>query len=519
MDFVRQYRIDIVVLIFCLGASFFLYRKSIPTDYFGYDEADYMYAASKGLCANYIDRDAIPFATFIEQGLNKGLKKEKRASLSEFLRGSDDITFYRHYHGPLYFYFLSLTYGLSGKSEFLMRWSSLLFWIASVAITYMGCLFLLGKAGRRSAVLAAAFLLFSTTNIKTCTQVTPHGLYVLTVIISLLLISKFLKTKQLIFLYCATVTTAFAFLTIEYALLLLLTFISCVWLQRKQTFTDLSLKDLWFRAVFIPAGLLVGTVFVLWPAAWLKMSLLKNYIFFAYFTLIRGGEYGAQPFWQVWLSRFWHSPVEYMLVVPATGIALFKLKRHKWYLPFLIYPFLVFISTFRNTSTSPTYISSLLPPLYILSGIVIADLLGTVSTRKRTFAGIFIVLGLLGSFFFRHYFGISREKPEQNLKEVVKFVEKNELHNGKTLVDREFIPTLHYYFPAKSLPSYRKGDETFDTIITKLRVNSYTGVIFSANGDRVAFEKWLQRHFVFNANFIASYNDSNIIHYKLKPVK
>jgi hypothetical protein len=513
---VKQYRIDISILLTILTAAFFLCGRGLSTDYFKYDEADYMYAASKGLYANYIDRNAIPFSTFIRKGLNKGLKKEERTSLSEFLRGSDDISFYRHYHGPLYFYVLSLSNKILGKSEVLSRWTSLLFWIISVAACYMGCLFLLEKERRMSAILASTFMLFSTTNIQTSSQITPHGLYVLTVIISLLLISKFLKTKKVNFFYLAIVSTAFAFLAIEYALLVLFTLLCCVWVQRREFFSGWTPKDFLVRAVIVPAALFFGTIFVVWPAAWLKLSLARNYVFFAYFAVVRGGEYGTQAFWEVWLNRFLHSPVEYILIVPAAAFAILRVKQRKWYLPFLIYPFLVFICTFRNTSTSPTYISSLLPPLFILSGIVISDLLGKFSQPKRKVVCTIIVILLFGSCYFRLFLPISRELPEQKLKYVVNYIQKNGLYDGNTLVDRDFLPTLHYYFPAKLLPSYRKSNETFQSITEKIRNNSYDDILFCAEEDRFAFERSLKEFFVFDKKVITNYDNKDIVHYKVK---
>ena len=112
-----KYIICFALFLAILALCAFFYGQSVSTDYLGYDEADYMYAASKGLCANYFDKNAIPFSTFVEQGLRKGLKREERTSLSDFMRRRDDITFYRHYHGPLYFYALSLSRSVLGKSE------------------------------------------------------------------------------------------------------------------------------------------------------------------------------------------------------------------------------------------------------------------------------------------------------------------------------------------------------------------------------------------------------------------
>src|SRR5260370_3477748 len=87
----------------------FLERGNIPVGPYLYDEADYMYAASLGLVANATDTPSMPLTAFFKTGLSRGRDPSQRESLSELIRASNDVLFYRHWHGPLYTYWLIAT--------------------------------------------------------------------------------------------------------------------------------------------------------------------------------------------------------------------------------------------------------------------------------------------------------------------------------------------------------------------------------------------------------------------------
>ena len=77
-DTVKIQKLDIFILLLWIGICIISYNRIIPRDYFGYDEADFMYAVSKGLYANYIDENTISFFTFLKQGVQQGFQKQKR---------------------------------------------------------------------------------------------------------------------------------------------------------------------------------------------------------------------------------------------------------------------------------------------------------------------------------------------------------------------------------------------------------------------------------------------------------
>src|SRR4029079_6588105 len=132
-----------------LAATF--YSGVISSAPYTYDEADYMYAASRGFSANYLDRDVLPFSTFVELGWAALAHPEARFALSEFIRNSTDISFYRHYHGPLYFYWL-MAFDEGNGSEYVMRWVSFFLLFVTVVIVHVGCRTLLKGDSRAGAI-------------------------------------------------------------------------------------------------------------------------------------------------------------------------------------------------------------------------------------------------------------------------------------------------------------------------------------------------------------------------------
>ena len=65
-----------------LAVFVLLARREIFTWPYYYDEADYMFAASLGLSANWLDRPSQPLTEFIRVGLRDGADPSKRAELS-----------------------------------------------------------------------------------------------------------------------------------------------------------------------------------------------------------------------------------------------------------------------------------------------------------------------------------------------------------------------------------------------------------------------------------------------------
>ena len=96
----RSFRQAVFALL--LALFLLLITRNVSSEPYVYDEADYMYAASLGFAANWIDTPSIPISDFVRAGLSRG----SRQALSEKIRSGNDVLFYRHFHGPLFHYLL-----------------------------------------------------------------------------------------------------------------------------------------------------------------------------------------------------------------------------------------------------------------------------------------------------------------------------------------------------------------------------------------------------------------------------
>ena len=249
------------------GLACVCYWPVLKTDAYGYDEADYMYAARQGILANYWDAGSVSWMTFLRYGVDHLRGERSARELSELIRGNQDVGFYRHYHAPLYFYGLSTARQLLGDHERAVRATSFLWLFATVFAAYAGCILLCpgsctprgevedagvppesagnspfassvtllpGTEGRMAGLVVGGLLMTSTPNLATAAIVTPHSAYVLTSVATLILLARYLKTGWPHWGYATVAVLAISFLAFEYAPLLLVTVLICVLLYRRR---------------------------------------------------------------------------------------------------------------------------------------------------------------------------------------------------------------------------------------------------------------------------------------------
>src|SRR5271169_6825404 len=97
----------LVLLLIAAAVMTAFWRTTDKAPYF-YDEADYMYAATRGFLSNYLDQPSLSTVEFVRKGMELARDRSQRTNMSEYIRSSGDITFYRHYHGPVYAYWIAL---------------------------------------------------------------------------------------------------------------------------------------------------------------------------------------------------------------------------------------------------------------------------------------------------------------------------------------------------------------------------------------------------------------------------
>jgi hypothetical protein len=483
-----------------------MYKNSGP---YGYDEADYSYAASRGILANYTDENALPFSTFIESGTSMGRDNAKRTELSELIRTSDDISFYRHYHGPLFYYWLSVIRGIDSKGyEAAARKLSM------VLLGILACVLLWGASKEYNlsfplALLPMLLLFICQMNMMTAALLTPHAIYAITSLLALILLSRFLRTNKQSDWYAMLGALALAFLSIEYAVLVAATVVACLFIWRKNVFADR--KPLLF--ILTSLGIFLGVIGVLWIGGIVKLTLLKNYIFFTYFTIVRGGEFGSGSFLDVWGARIIESPIVCTVVIATVIYSLVRIRKIGVTHPLLFYPLLVTLTSIRNTSTSPTYVSSIFPPLFLLAAIQLSQLL---KNRKAMVASAIVFPIAIDGFFF-----LKPPKPNYRTDMMIRlttsFVRERRENDSVILVPRTYLPSLHYYDPDVRFLGYDEQFDNTSTIRYLITTHHPQGLLYiGKNPER--YLGVLQEFYRVNADSITTDQTDKSIYFFLRPL-
>jgi hypothetical protein len=420
----------------------FLIARDVSSDPYVYDEADYMYAASLGYFANWTDTPSLSLPDFFRIGLGRGRQAAGRQELSAFIRQSNDIVFYRHWHGPFYYYFL-IPVSRLGLNEHGVRTAMLVIPALTLLVIYFGCLWLIpGTLGVLTAVLAAVLFLSSFTVFRS-TELAPHQLFALCYLGCLIFLAKTMAGGRRSDWYAAVIMAALAFCTLEVALVAVLTLAICGYIERDR------LRMNWqFGAGSL--ALFAATVLVVWPAAIFKLTFVKSYLFMAYLALARKGSWGDIGFFGTWGSRIASSPVEWAVMAFTLILYLRRplQKDNRLVLPILIYAVLMLAATARVFSDSARYSLPFMPALDLFAAIVLAPFLASIR-RPATFA----IAGLLfAAAALKTYNQPSGYGPHPAA--VLEYIRQAHLTDKALLVPQNDVPMIHYYFPGTRLRGY-----------------------------------------------------------------
>jgi 4-amino-4-deoxy-L-arabinose transferase-like glycosyltransferase len=464
----------LLLLVLFLTGFLWLARKSVSTGVFGYDESDYAFDARLGWTANYTDTPTLPITDFLREGLGRGKSANQREALSESIRKSNDVIFYRHWHGPLYFYWLIPAAALT-HSEHALRTLSLFIPIVSFIVISFGCLWLVGGwEGWLSAVLCSALFLWSWTTLGS-TELAPHQLFACCCLLALFLVAKMAATSARLYLYGATVAAGLAFCTLEVTFVLIATVVICAVLERRQLALD-------WKLVLCAVAVFVATVLILWPGAILKLSFVKAYLFMAYLAVFRKAPWGHETLLDTWLQRFTNSPVEWIVIVISIGFFVTNraIRTKRLLYPFLIFAGLMMVATLRVTTGAPRYALPFMPALQVFAGLVTAAVL---ARRRKPFA-VASATAIAAALFINARIIVNRHPPgaDTQLAAVLALIRAEHLESAPLLVPQDYLPTIHYYFPATSLRGYT-GDHPTGP---ELDAGAVTGVLYRA--DPVRYE-------------------------------
>lgn len=436
----------ILPILILVAVLLFLMVRNVAPDPYVYDEADYMYAASLGFEANYTDSPSMPLLEFVRTGLARGKDQGERQKLSEQIRASDDVVFYRHWHGPLYTYLL-LPVSRLGLSERQTRMAMLAIPALTLVILYCGCLWLVPSRAGTFAGLCAGVLFLSSSAVTDSTELAPHQLFALLSVMFLFLLRKFLDTKRRTYWFGSVIAAGLAFCTLEVAFVLIGTLAVCAYVGRRPL-------QIGLRLIGTSVALFAGTVLVVWPAAIYKLSFVKAYLFMAYLALFRKSPWGNEAILDVWRHRVLESPLEWAAIVISLFLFLRKRGGRPAY-PVFVYVLLMLIATARVVTSATRYSLLFMPALDIFAALTLGQLLA-VSRARTVFAATLVSCAFLGIDEYREF--TRRHTQDPRPPAVLSAIREHRLENETLAVPQEELPMIHFYFPRMHLRGYDTAD-------------------------------------------------------------
>ena len=424
----------------------FLITRNVSPDPYVYDEADYMYAASLGYFANWTDTPTLSLPDFLRIGLDRGKQTGGRQELSEFIRQSNDVVFYRHWHGPLY-HFILIPVSRLGLNERGVRSAMLVIPAVTLLAICFGCLWLVpGTKGSFAALLASVLFLFSFTVFRS-TELAPHQLFALCYLCCLIFLAKTVDTGRRSSWNAAVVTAALAFCTLEVAFVAVLTLAVSGYIERDRLKMDWKFAG---RSLM----LFVATVLIVWPAAIFKLTFVKSYLFMAYLALFRQSSWGDIGFFGTWCNRLLSSPLEWAVIAFALILYFRRQSRkdNRRAYPFLIYSLLMLAATARVLSDSARYSLPFMPALDLFTAVTLAPYLSGMRRPVAVGISVLLVAGLCVTALYQ----VSNHPPQPGARPsaVLEHIRQANLTDKALLVPQNDVPMIHYYFPATRLRGY-----------------------------------------------------------------
>ncbi len=429
----------VFLLIVAAAASLISYRIS-PAP-FGYDESDYMYAAGFPALAQWTDAKSMSLIDYVRTGLGRGLDQKQRLALSRAARAVDDPDVYRHWHGPVYWYWLGLLTRFT-QNEQTLRWWSLLFPILSALLIAIASLRILPPdSGPIAAVLGASLILWSPVHLYT-NEVAPHLTFVLFYLAALALLAKVMVEGKRSDWYYAVAAAGIAFCTMEVTFVLIATLLICAWRKRQALLLDWKFAG---RSLAI----FLATVLLLWPAAILKLNAAKAYLFMAYLAVFRKAPWGDIGFLGTWRLRFLLTPVEWLLI--GAGIVLLIRNRRgveaRAVEPFVWFGGLMLLTLAKVNAEGPRYSTPFMAALETIAAWTIAAQLARLRPALRNVAVVTIV-ALIG---ISSWVAVQSHRPSDNPELRLAFSRVRIQGAVPVVIPQVMMPQFHYYTPAAQL--------------------------------------------------------------------
>jgi hypothetical protein len=422
---------------------------------FGYDEADYMFAATQGFAANYLDRGSMGMGGYIEKGLALMHDKSQRQSMSQMVRNSGDLDFYRHYHGPMYAYWIAGWHALGAHEEIVYRASGLILHALSTFIIFFMFLRVFPDLPVEAAFIAAVTFVMNRTALVAATVITQHIAFTVLACCTLFAVSEFLRTREEKYWYAGAAFMAASFAAVEIASVMIgSVVVTIVLLDWKLGIK--KLLGLFARG----AACFVVTLAILWPPGVFKLNGLKGYMYLAYMALGRKTFAPIGPL-DLWGYKLRVYPLEFVLLVAAMVIGaawLWRTRSFRAAAPFLSYGIAFFCATLVITLPYTYYHASLTMALAVVTGVLFGEFWNRMNGMARGIALLAVLASLTAL-----DVGFYREQARDNsatpvgTADVLAYLRTHPVP-GPIFVPFAMVPPLHYYRPDVTTAGY---DETY----------------------------------------------------------
>jgi len=445
----------IAICVFVLAAWLYF---PLATDHpYTFDEADYMWAGSQGLLGNYVNTHALSFPDFVRKGLELRRAPEERGSFSQYIRATGDIDMYRHYHGPMYAYWLASLGDVGVRRERDFRGSGLLLNFAGATIILIGFWILFPALPPVAGLVACALFVLSRTVLVATTGITPHGLFTLFCVATLFAASRFFRDLNERWFYAAMAAMALALCTVETAALLTAALVLAMLIDHRR------IRERWpslrvFLA-FIGKGVLVflAVMLVARPRGVTQLGVAKGFLTLAYISIYRKTFSPFGPL-DLFVAKLTASPWEVSLlgVGVLAGFLLWRRSKYRSeLLPFVAFTAVFLTVTLKVTAPYTYYFAPLAASAVVLTAEVFGELWNRLAKPWGLALLAVIVTSLVAQTLQWH--AVAQDIHDQR---PFSFAVLKALHDRPVPVTQRFyvpyqlVPTLHYYLPDLATVGY-----------------------------------------------------------------
>ena len=425
------------------------FRKVTSDRPYFYDEADYMYAGTRGFVANFLDRPSLSTIEFVREGLRLAHDRSQSSNMSKFIRTAGDITFYRHYHGPVYAYWIALDKALGFHDESGFRGSGLLLHALAAFLIFITFRIAMPEYSPAAALAASVTFLMNRTGLVAATNITQHVMFGLMAAFTLLPLALFCRTGDRRYWYWMSAAAGVAFATVETSFVLVVAVLFVLLLT--------AFKIGWkpaFQLLWRGAGVFLLAILVVWPKGILTLGGLKGYIYLAYIAIVKKTFTPLNPL-ALWSFKIRTYPEEFIIPFLALVVATIFWKRlaaRQAAIPFLVYAWMFLGVTMVVTAPYTHYHASLMMSCAVVTGIVFGEIWRN-GAAKRIIASALLAASLIAMDVRFHDEDAGLNTTPDARRELMTWL-KSEDHSKTFYVPYVLVPTLHFYMPEISTVGY-----------------------------------------------------------------